>query len=168
MTLGWILVAGTLVWLPSGCNWTPLEPVAATVETSAADARVAVVRAGAYTVVEIHSPSGIGRSWITLPETLPSGPVEFRLHLAGLEHFSLASGGTVITLSMAQSGRAPLITARAAGEPETPLTPDSPHWLEVYPPAPGRDDPVYRVVAPPHLLDQRPQDLEISWVDFYR
>lgn len=168
ITLGWLIVAGTLVGLAASCRWAPLEPVAATVETDTADAQVTVVRSAARTLVEIHSPSGIGRSRITLQETIPPGPVEFRLHLAGLEHFSLAYDGTVITLSMAQSRHAPLITVQNAREPETPGTPGTPFWLGVHPPATGRADPVYRVVVSPRLPGQQPQELELRWVDFYR
>ncbi|MCC6166610.1 MAG: hypothetical protein IT329_05220 [Caldilineaceae bacterium] len=167
MVIG-LVAAGLCCRLSAGCTWPPLQRVAARVESSAGDGRVTLARAGERTLIEIYSPSGIGRSRITLLETLPPGPLEFRLHLAGLEHFSLAYGETVVSLAAAQNGAPVLVTVQAAGLPEQPVAPGSPHWMAVYPPAPESADPVYRVIAPPDWDEQRPQVLEIGWVDFYR
>lgn len=166
MVIG-LVAAGLCCGLPAGCRWPPLQRVAARVESDAGDARVTLARAGKRTLVEIRSPSGIGHSRITLAEP-PPGPLEFRLHLAGLEHFSLAYGETVVSVAAAQNGAPVLVTVQAAGLPVQPVAPGSPHWMAVYPPAPGSADPLYRVIAPPDWGEQRLQVLEIGWIDFYR
>ncbi len=163
--IGWAVTAGML-WLPAACTWTPLEPVDAAVESHPADTQITVVRLGDRTVVELRSPSGIGRSRITFPDGLPPGPVEFRLHLAGLEQFSLAYDNTLVTLAAGQASSAPLLTAQTAGGVEVELGPESSLWMEVYGPTPGAADPVFRVVAPDELASAR--QIEMGWIDFFR
>lgn len=166
--LGWIIAAGLLSGLPAGCVWQPLEPVAAAVESEPAATRVVVVRSADRTLVEVRSPSGIGRSRVTFAETLPPGPLEFRLHLAALENFELTYANTRVTLSVPQGGVDPLVTLRASDQPEIPVAPGSPYWLEVELPALGHEAPVVRVAAPPDLSDRQPRVIEFSWIDFYR
>jgi hypothetical protein len=168
MMLKWSMAAGLCVCLPAGCIWMPLEPVAAAVVSNTSDTRVTLARAGTRTVVEVYSPRGTGHSRITLVDPLP-GPLEFRLHLAGLEHFSLAYAGTIVRLAVATHAGTPvLVTVQTAGEPEASVAPDGPHRMIVYIPVSGTADPVYRVVAPPDISRRRPQVFEIEWIDFYR
>lgn len=166
--LGRVVATGMLMWLPAGCVWRPLEPIAATVESAPAATQVVVVRSADRTVLEVHSPSGIGRSRVTFAEALPSGPLEFRLHLRGLEHFELAYGSTRLTVSLPQGGVGLLVMLQPANQPETAVVPGSSYWMEVEPPTPGSGDPVIRVVAPLDLSAQRPRVIEFGWIDFYR
>lgn len=163
----WFVAAGLLAWLPAGCAWTPLQPVAATVESSSADTRVTIVRAGERTVIEVRSPRGIGRSRITFAEP-PPGALEFRLHVAGLEHFEVVAGESAAALSLPQGQTAPLITLRTAEATDTPVAPGSPYWMTVERPAPGATDPVFRVVAPRRLIGEQSLTVELNWIDFYR
>jgi hypothetical protein len=121
---------------------------------------------------DISCPSGIGGGKITLAKGKWPDTVILRIHLTGLEFFSLTSGklklsGSVLShsgnkrqLSLSEEGKegardagAEIKVFDAAGKPVKGL--------------PGKGG-YFEIPLPKAILDGQPKSLEFGWIDFYR
>jgi hypothetical protein len=142
--------------------------------------RLTLTMAGEIAQFDVYSERGIGRARIQwLAATYPR-EIILRLHLRGLEGFSLSYGDTTVQLGLPTSGDGVPLQSRVAAQAgvitEQSLSPDSPDWLETAvvgrSTAAGRALPLadgyIEVALPAHFFAQRATHFSIQWVDFYR
>lgn len=141
------------------------------------DDRVSWTRVDDGTVLDIYSPSGIGRAAVRWMAQEYPDRLLLRFHLTGLEELRLVYDTTVVTLSVASTGE-PTVrqqVALADGERQEIAT-DSPYWMrtELVPQrSPGtnansRFASYIEVELPPHFLRRQPAAFVLEWVDYYR
>ena len=110
-------------------------------------------------VFDLKSGFGIGSGKIQLAEGDWPKNIQMRLHLAGLEGFSVSNGKATMSRSDLK-----IRMLDAKGNPVEgkyllqPKGPRKPKRIEGY----------YEVIIPPALLSPEVKELKISWVDFYR
>jgi hypothetical protein len=126
-------------------------------------------------VLDIHSRSGIGRVTIEHKSGRRPEKIVVRLHLKGLEEFRLSYERTVITARVSSSDSRNI--TQSVGPPggdERPITPDSPHWMEIKivsdqsPPRIPLSQGSFEVTLPKDVLGQGRRSFSIRWIDFYR
>ena len=114
---------------------------------------------GSSAVFDVKSGFGIGSGKIELAEGAWPEKVLIRLHLAGLEGFSVSSDK--VTLSRSEL-KVNMLDAK--GNPV-----DGKYLLQSQRSnKPKRIDGYYEVTIPPALLAPEVKEMQISWVDFYR
>ncbi|HOF87786.1 MAG TPA: hypothetical protein PLZ36_06735 [Armatimonadota bacterium] len=119
---------------------------------------------GNTVTVDITSEGGIGSATITLGDPRPARLI-IRLHLKGLEHFSLTQGDTTLGAAVGSGADHPVrrwIMRRGEAE-EAPLAEGSPLWMPL-----TRGDDAFTLEAPTPLLHGDAAELALHWVDFYR
>lgn len=156
---------------------TPTASEAATVveavPAKAGDQVDVQVNAGTATL-DITSQTGIGGADVMVV----SGPypvgIVFRLHLKGLEQFTLAYDNTMIRVAVASDGTNQVWQSLIQDGVEQPLTAESPYWLPVTVTVAGGTDSAtlaektYVLKAPTDLLQRQPSRFKIDWIDFFR
>lgn len=150
------------------------DPPQFKIETRRADDHSEVQLRPGQVVLLFRSPTGISEAKITRvvdvwPETLI-----VRLHLTGLEHFSLTQGE--VKLEGAISSQDGTLRLWRAGQEDQPLQADDPLWINVrrldaagQPTAalPCPDGSI-ELELPPAFLKGNPAAFTLSWIDFYR
>jgi hypothetical protein len=139
------------------------------VETPNADAQVTVTREGERTIIDVVSERGIGEATITLVSGPKPASMTVRLHLDGLEQFTVRYGETEIMLAVPSAGDLPSFqsvrqAASTSGDEEM-IAADSPFWMET---TVSDDDPRFEVELPRDFLDGPETTLTIHWIDFFR
>jgi hypothetical protein len=130
---------------------------------------------GKVAVLDIHSRSGIGRATVEYV----SGPIlekiVVRLRLKGLEELRLSYDRTVITARVSSGDSRNVVQSLdPPGGDERPITPDSPHWMEVKivsdkaAPRIPLDDGYFEITLPKDVLGKGRRSFSIRWIDFYR
>ncbi len=123
-------------------------------------------------IVDVASPSGIGRATIELKKGPWPAAVVLRLHLNGLESLT-ASGGKLKLAGyvLSHSGNTQRVTLTEEGKEGER---DAGTTIRVFdgqgkpaaglPPAGG----YFEIELPKVLLESQPKSLNIQWIDFYR
>jgi hypothetical protein len=151
------------------CTLLAVEGGSAAVAVDGPGNRVTLTMDGASAQFDVHSERGIGSAtvqWLSAP--LPTAII-LRLHLRGLEGFSLSYGATSIRLAVPGTG-APLqslVLQENGVNDEQPITPDSPYWLSTTVVGQGAEG-YFEVALPAHFFAQGQTQFTIQWVDFYR
>ena len=131
------------------------------------------------TIFDITSPGGIGRATVRQPKDGWPKAIAVRIHLGGMENFSVSNGKTTLRAGVLSHGdnRRLLHTIPADTNRESPaLAKDSPYWMDIkVSDAAGRPAekiPVkggcFEMTLPAALLEDGPKSLAVSWIDFYR
>jgi len=146
------------------------------------DDRVEVKLEGTKATFDVLCPFGIGQATITpaghrWPET-----VVLRLHLRGLESLDISNGKVTLHGFVHSHGdHKRYLSLRNKGEgkkdtEDTLVRPGSPYWMEIrmlrrkskpgdgYPPKNG----VFEMTLPKALFRDRPESLDLRWIDFFR
>ena len=129
-------------------------------------------------ILDVYSESGIGRAAVSPgPQGWPSGLV-FRLHLRGLESFSVQFGEFHLdssVLSRAPYGQACEFQGGRGPDGTTRVTEASPYWMSavmVTEDDASRNIPLeegyFEVTVPRAVLKRDPEMLRVQWIDFYR
>lgn len=133
------------------------------------------VRVDNETVIfDVRSPAGISHSVISREaESWPKTMV-MRLHLRGLEHFSLAQGD--VKIEGAVSSQDGSVRLWIAEQEDKPLTETHPLWIKVRRldaegqptnalPCPAGS---IELQVPRALLKDNPSTFTLGWIDYYR
>ena len=129
-------------------------------------------------ILDVYSESGIGRADISPgPQGWPPGLV-FRLHLKGLESFSVKFGEFHLdssVLSRAPYGQLCEFQGRKGPDGTTRITEASSYWMSavmVTEEGASRKIPLeegyFEVTVPRAVLASGPDMLRVQWIDFYR
>ena len=137
--------------------------------------RITVEAKGETVLYSIASPSGIGRAEVSRWKGWPKRVV-VRLHLRGLESFTVSDGKVKLSVSVQSHGEHAKLRHVWEDGREKALTRDSPYWTKVevldakgnavgeLPPQGG----CFRITLPEELLKEKPKSLTFGWIDFYR
>ena len=139
------------------------------------EADLVVVRVtGSTAALDITSPSGIGGAAIEVVSGPFPAAVIFRLHLKGLEQFTLTYGDVAVSAAVASDGSRVSQSVVQNGR-EQQITPESPYWMPVEvitaaagTQATGSTEKVFQLSAPPDFLGTQPPTFAIQWIDFFR
>lgn len=115
------------------------------------------------TVIDVQSPSGIGKANIEFLSGMYPGQIVLHLHIEKLEGFKLTYGTT--TLSASSSGTADAVV-QSLIQPdggERLITPASPLWMDIQP-----EQEYFEIKLPNALTQEKPEAFSFEWVDFYR
>ena len=163
------LLLGGLVWWTAGCTGGSAGDLAYRVAVDGEGNQVDLYRDGDVVWVDVASARGIGAAFVYVPVAAPLN-LRFRLHLSGLEQFRLWWGGRTVTASVsaARPGGSRLavqVWSRTDDQPDTPITPESPNWLEITRSADGAS---FEIMPPPAWQNAQPTLFAIGWIDFFR
>lgn len=177
-----LLILVLALMLASGCALPPaqdhrLPSVRLTGHDKDGDT-VTVRKEGHRTVVDVRSRTGTGRAELTCPDRGWRRPVGLRLHFHALEGLHVNNGKvSVHTSLLSHPPYEQLCELFPAGESNgSSLEKSSPFWMPLHvenKSAPGqRVIPLaagyFEVTIPEALLDNRPEPLQIQWIDWYR
>ncbi len=139
------------------------------IATDKPDDVVTATMDGERLLVDVQSPSGIGSAGVRAADGAMPPAVLLRFHLRGLEQMTFAFGDAIVKLSVPSGGDRPVMQSVVEGGQESPLTPESPYWMEVaQTTAAGSAEAVFEVAAPPAFSDSPPANFTVGWIDFYR
>ena len=115
------------------------------------------------TVIDVQSPSGIGKANIKFLSGNYPGQIVLRLHVQALEGFKLTYGAT--TLSASSSGTSDAVTQSSIqpGGVESAVTPSDPLWMDIQ-----REQEYIEIKLPDAMTQEKPESFSFEWVDFYR
>ncbi|MFO1044404.1 MAG: hypothetical protein U0941_21745 [Planctomycetaceae bacterium] len=126
--------------------------------------------------ISIRSPFGIsqanivrvGKSW---PEV-----VTLKLHLKGLEKFSVSNGNVTIHAAVSSSDPASRVRVWKDNAENVPVDDESPYWLDLRmigsDGKPTKSIPLqegyFEIRLPKPLFEGNPASISVDWIDFYR
>jgi len=127
-------------------------------------------------VVDVQSPFGISQAVIERKTDKWPDNILVRLHLTGLEHFTVETEKTKLDGSVGVKGGKTTIRLWKDGKEDTPLDAKSPLWLDIHVLAsdgnPAQALPVpggtFELPLPKALFENNPKTLTVKWIDFYR
>jgi hypothetical protein len=125
-------------------------------------------------VFSVHSPFGISNAVIERAGEKWPDAVVLRLHLKGLENFSVSNDKVKLESSLSsQDGK---VRLWKDGKEETPLDATSPYWTEIQ--MVGSDckpaktiplkDGYFELQLPKAFFEGNPKSITLNWIDFYR
>ncbi len=157
---------------------TPAATPSFSATTHAAGDSAAITASGDDVVVTVASATGIGALDLTWPPDAAPASLTLHMQLHGLEELRLESAASApasVTASVLSRPPYAVVEAAAiAGQPEAPITPDSPYWASIaIAPASGDAtiplaDGHFVVQVPAQLLADAQGELAVRWIDFYR
>ncbi len=127
----------------------------------------------ASATLDLRSPGGIGRTTLRSADGTWPHRVLLRLHLRGLEHFTISDGTRSLSSGVTSSGDHPTLPTTLEGK-DAPLPRDHPLALRIKPVSPGAKKPsipldgFFEIEVPPRFLSSNPRELHLHWIDFYR
>ena len=159
-----VLLGGLAGWI-AGCTSGRAGDLGYSVAVDGEGNRVGLSRAGDIVWVDVRSERGIGTALIFIAAPVPQ-TLRFRLYLTGLEKFRLWWDGRTVTASVSLADpRAVQAWSRTDDQPDAPITPASPDWLEIVQ-SPERAS--FEVAPPPVWQTAQPTHFGIGWIDAFR
>ena len=122
----------------------------------------------------VHSPFGISDAVIERADEKWPDAVVLRLHLKGLENFSVSNDKVKLEASVSsQDGR---VRLWKDGKEDTPLDAKSPYWMEIRMVSsdgkPAKTIPLkdgyFELQVPKTFFEGNPKSITLNWIDFYR
>lgn len=170
--LGRLLATALTGGILAACAASPASGPAVSEFQIATDREDNVVTAtlhGESLLVDVQSASGIGSAGVRAANGELPPAVLLRFHLRGLEQMTFAFGDAVVKLSVPSGGDRPVIQSVVEQGQESPITPQSPYWMEVaQTAADGAADTVFEVNPPQAFANAPTANFTIGWIDFYR
>lgn len=136
--------------------------------------RVAVKAEKDKVVFSVHSPFGISNAVIERADEKWPDAVFLRLHLKGLENFSVSNDKVKLEASVSsQDGK---VRLWKDGKEDTPLDAKSPYWMEIQMVGsdgkPAKTSPLkdgyFEMTLPKAFFEGNPKSITLNWIDFYR
>jgi hypothetical protein len=139
------------------------------IATDKEDNVVTATMDGERLLVDVQSASGIGSAGIRAADGQMPPAVLMRFHLRGLEQMTFAFGDAIVKLSVPSGGDRPVTQSVVEQGQESPITPESPYWMEAAQmTAEGSADSVFEITSPPAFSTSPTASFTIGWIDFYR
>lgn len=122
----------------------------------------------------VHSPFGISNAVIERADEIWPDAVVFRLHLKGLENFSVSNDKVKLEASV--SSQDSKVRLWKDGKEDTPLDAKSPYWIEIQMVGsdgkPAKTIPLkegyFELQVPKAFFEGNPKSITLNWIDFYR
>ena len=144
------------------------------ITTKREDDRVEVKTEKDKVVFSVHSPFGISNTVIERADEKWPDALVLRLHLKGLENFSVSNDKVKLEASVSsQDGK---VRLWKDGKEDTPLDAKSPYWMEIQ--MVGSDgkptttiplkDGNIELQLPKAFFEGSPKSITLNWIDFYR
>jgi len=138
------------------------------------DDRVVVQVEKQHVVLAFHSPVGISEATIAREGEEWPKSMKVRLHLPGLEQFSLVQGD--VKIEGAVSSQDGSVRVWLTGQEDQPLKEAHPLWIKVRrldeagQPTTGQPcrDGSIELQLPQAFLTDNPSTFKLGWIDFYR
>lgn len=151
------------------------EPVYTVTAQKNQDDQINIYYENGTTVIDIHSPRGIGSAQLKLE----SGPMPermvLRLHLKGLEELRLVSNQTIIVASASSSEAFKVANQNViTSVNEYSITPIDPLWVEIEVVSDQTikkiplEEGYFEITVPKEFIQASGNSFEIQWIDFYR
>ena len=115
------------------------------------------------TVIDVQSPSGIGKADIEFLSGSYPGQIILRLHVEALEGFKLTYGTTTLSASSSVTADAVVQSLIQPDGGERAVTPASPLWMDIQ-----REQGYFEIKLPNAMTQKTPDSFSFEWVDFYR
>ncbi|EMI58029.1 hypothetical protein [Rhodopirellula sallentina] len=126
-------------------------------------------------VLSLQSPRGIGNAKVRRRDPAWPQRMTVRLHLRGMEKLQLSNGTLTLHASVSSNGS---IRSWQHGDEKERLDAKSPYWMNIKRAEHEHTDktqpsktitvPIFEFTVPPALIAESPEELTISWIDFYR
>jgi len=115
------------------------------------------------TMIDVQSPSGIGKADIEFLSGSYPAQIILRLHIKKLEGFKLTYGRT--TLSASSSGTSDTVTQSLiqSDGSEHAIISSNPLWMDIQP-----EQEYLEITLPKTLTQEKPKSFSFEWIDFYR
>ncbi len=174
-----LALVGILSWLAAYTQPGPVLPTFEVVPHKPETA-IAYRMEGDAVIFDIFSQSGIGGADVSLTAGTMPERMLLRFHLKGLEslQFTYGEGETVVKLAVSSSGAhdaRETVMQGGDGAQESPLTADSPYWMDVsIVAAEGTAtsiplaDGFFEITPPADFLHNDHHEFTLEWIDFYR
>jgi len=146
------------------------------ITTKRDDDRVAVKFEKDKVIFTVHSPFGISHAVIERAGEKWPASVVLRLHLKGLENFTITNGKVKLEGSASLQDGKPVVRLWKDGKEDAPLDAKSPYWIEVSilggDGKQAKEIPLkggyFEMVLPKAIFEGNPKSITLSWIDFYR
>jgi hypothetical protein len=172
----WLSILLLIGLVCAGCSVQSANGAVFRIWVDREDSTVQVAARPSEVAIEVRSESGIGGAEVQLLAGAFPSKLIFNMYLSGLERFQLTYGHvsvTVVDSSSGDQGIRQYVSLPGGADDGTEIDSDSPMWIDVerLPECDTEDDrPVscYRLHAPDDMLLLQPEQLRLSWIDFYR
>ncbi|MEI8379604.1 MAG: hypothetical protein WCJ09_05720 [Planctomycetota bacterium] len=138
--------------------------------------RVIVDSQSGKAVISIRSPFGMSQAVISRTEKTWPDAMTLKLHLQGLESFSVSNGKVTIHAAVSSSESKPRPRVWKDNAENVLLDDESPYWPDLR--MIGRDgkpagaiplkDGYFEIILPKRLFEGNPHSITVDWIDFYR
>lgn len=162
MTIGSIITADEL-------------PKALKITTKRETDRVVIETKSGQAVISIRSPFGISQAVMSRTEKSWPDVMILKLHLQGLESFSVSNGKITLHAAVSSSDNKPPRIWKDNAE-SVLLDEKSPYWLDLR--MIGSDgkptgaiplkDGYFEICLPKRFFDGNPPSITVDWIDFFR
>ena len=151
------------------------EPVFTVTSQKNLDDEINIQYENGVSIVDIHSPRGIGSAQLKLESSSMPERIILRLHLKGLEEFRLVSKQATIATSISSGGMFNITDQKViASGNEYFLTPIDPLWMKIKIVSDQSnrkiplEDGYFEITVPKEFIQSAGNSFEIQWIDFYR
>lgn len=153
--------------LPNGSQYPGLSA-----EARRSDTSITLSQVGSAVLVDITCPFGIGRGTLTRTRAHWPKEIRVRLHLSGLESFSVGNGLIEMNWFVSNSAEHRTTQSVKTKDGTTSLKPGDPQWSQVMVKQKSEKGSAwvdyFDIVLPKTLVEANPESLSLAWVDFYR
>lgn len=136
------------------------------------DTRIEFSKAGATTVIDVTSKTGIDTAIIKRESPKWAASMLVRLRLSGLELFNVGNGELSVDWTVGSTGDHLSSVFLRSGIDEKKLDAASPYYSVARVVGGERKIPLTRgyfeVPLPPKLFERNPEEITLQWIDFYR
>lgn len=167
--ISWLLVLSVVVTTANADENPPLK-----IATKRENDRVEVKAEKDKVVLSVHSPFGISNAFIERADEKWPDAVVLRLHLKGLENFSVSKDKVKLEASV--SSHDGKVRLWKDGKEDTPLDAKRPYWMEIQ--MVGSDgkpantiplkDGYFELQLPKAFFEGNPKSITLNWIDLYR
>lgn len=163
MTMGSIVTADEL-------------PQALKITTKRETDRVVIESKSGQAVISIRSPFGISQAVMSRTEKTWPDMMTLKMHLQGLESFSVSNGKITLHAAVSSSANKPRPRIWKDNAESVLLDVKSPYWLDLR--MIGSDgkptgaiplkDGYFEITLPKQFFEGNPPSITVDWIDFFR
>lgn len=136
------------------------------------DTRIRFELGDERTIVDVTSAFGIDRATIRRESSEWPKKILVRLHLRGLESFQAGGEQVTVEWAVSSTGEHEPSAALISGKRVAAITPESPYYTAIVivgnEPKIPLEDGFFEIPLPAKLFAGNPQEITLSWIDFYR